>query len=100
MAIDSRVGTALPGSVAPTLQPGDANGDGMFDQRDIIHVLQSGKYMSEEPATWRDGDWNRDGRFDQMDIIEVLQKGKYNAVVDPEHVVDELFEKIGLDENV
>lgn len=55
-----------------------------FDQLDLVRVLQAGKYLTGEPATWGEGDWNGapggrpgdpplgDGRFNQLDIIAVL----------------------------
>ena len=57
--------------------PGDANGDLKFDQFDIVHVLQSGKYLSGTAATFEEGDWNDDGVFDQDDIVAALQTGHY-----------------------
>jgi hypothetical protein len=69
---------ANPGSVDFALrQPGDANEDGQFDQRDIVLVLRSGKFRSGEPADWSEGDWNEDGQFDQRDLVEALQTGEY-----------------------
>jgi hypothetical protein len=56
-----------------TTGAGDANGDGQFNQFDIILVLQRGKYLSGQPANWSDGDWNGDGRFDQLDIVTAQQ---------------------------
>jgi hypothetical protein len=78
--------------IAPTialLQPGDANQDLNFDQLDIAQVLQSGKYLTDEPATWPEGDWNGmsasypghpaegDGLFDQLDIVAAQQSATY-----------------------
>ena len=40
------------------LSPGDANRDFSFDQLDIVQVLQAGKYLTGQPATWGEGDWN------------------------------------------
>ena len=57
---------------------GDANRDGLFNQLDIVQVLQSGKYQTGQPATWAEGDFNRDGLFDQLDIVTALQSGKYS----------------------
>lgn len=57
--------------------PGDANGDGQFDQHDIVLVLQSGKYNTGEPADFSEGDWNQDGVFNHLDIVSALQLGKY-----------------------
>jgi hypothetical protein len=56
---------------------GDADRDGVFNQLDIILVLQSAKYQTGEPADWAQGDFNRDGVFDQLDIVAALQTGKF-----------------------
>jgi hypothetical protein len=56
---------------------GDANEDRQFNQADIVLVLQGGKYLTGQPATWSQGDWNEDGRFDQKDIVAALQTGTY-----------------------
>ncbi len=56
---------------------GDSNGDGIFDQLDIVQVLQAAKYLTGEPATYEEGDWNVDGVFDQLDIVAALQTGNY-----------------------
>ena len=61
-------------------QPGDANDDGQFDQKDVQIVLQGGKYRTGDLANWIDGDWNGDGVFDQLDIVETLQAGTYSPV--------------------
>jgi hypothetical protein len=58
-------------------EPGDSNQDGRFDQHDIVAVLQAGKYLAAEPATWSQGDWNGDGRFSQADIVAAMQSGNY-----------------------
>ena len=55
--------------------PGDANRDGQFDRRDVILVLQMGKYLTGQPATFAEGDWNGDGWFDRLDIVTALQTG-------------------------
>jgi hypothetical protein len=63
-----------PGNPKPRLpRPGDANGDGRVDQLDLVLVLQAGKYLTDEPATFAEGDWNGDGLFDQRDIVLLLQ---------------------------
>jgi hypothetical protein len=56
---------------------GDSNEDGRFDQLDIVLTLRGGKYLTGQPATWRDGDWTGDGRFDQNDIVAALREGTY-----------------------
>jgi hypothetical protein len=87
--IDLRVsGNIVVHEVVP-LQSGDANQDLSFDQLDIVQVLQGAKYLTGEPATWRQGDWNGapggmpgtpppgDGIFDQLDIVAALDAGVY-----------------------
>jgi hypothetical protein len=71
------------------LNAGDANRDLVFDQYDLVHVLQAGKYLTSGPATWGDGDWDGapggspgspptgNGRFDQADIVAALASGRY-----------------------
>jgi len=71
--------------------PGDATKDGTFNQFDIIQVLQAGKYLTGQNATWGEGDWNGapggnkffppsgDGVFDQLDLVAALQAGIYNT---------------------
>ena len=56
---------------------GDANGDGEFNQLDIIAVLQTDKYLTGEPATFAEGDFTGDGVFDQNDVVAALQTGYY-----------------------
>jgi uncharacterized secreted protein with C-terminal beta-propeller domain len=95
MAIGQRTGTALPGSVDGNFVPGDANGDRRFNQLDIVKVLQSAKYLKDEPADWSEGDWNGDGRFDQLDLIAALQQGHYSvAGREPEEAVDNHFAEL------
>jgi hypothetical protein len=73
------------------LQAGDANRDGLFDQRDLVQVLQAARYLTGKPATWGEGDWNGapwvtldeppqgDGVFDQSDIVAALNGARYIA---------------------
>lgn len=59
-------------------QAGDTNLDRLFDQRDVIQVLQAGdSYLSGRAASWGQGDWNGDGVFDQFDIVAAMQTGNY-----------------------
>ena len=81
---------------------GDANLDRQFNQLDIVRVLQSGGYLSAEPAVWVEGDWNGDGVFDQLDIVAALQtgtylKGPYTGLVagSVAKEVDQLFANVG-----
>ena len=59
------------------LAAGDSNGNGKFDQLDIVTALQAGKYLTAEPATFAEGDWNGDHLFNQQDIVAALQAGHY-----------------------
>jgi len=70
--------------VQDTLSPGDANGDGVFNQMDIVEVMQAGTYMTGGIAAWSEGDWNADGVFNQFDIVQAMMAGEYavnNAAV-------------------
>jgi hypothetical protein len=62
---------------------GDSNLDGVFNQLDIVQVLQAGKYSHftdrDKPATWAEGDWNGYWEFGHNDIIDVLQANTYRA---------------------
>jgi len=69
---DSRGGPSSLDGVA-----GDANRDGRFDRKDIVLVLQAGKYLSGEKATWEADDWNLDGVFNQLDLVAALRAGTY-----------------------
>ena len=40
-------------------------------------MLQGGKFMTGQPATWSQGDWTGDGLFDQLDLVAALQTGGY-----------------------
>jgi len=72
---------ASPGTVefVPRAAVGDSNGDGVFNQLDIVAVLAGGKYLTGQPATFEEGDWNGDGRFDPLDIVAALAGGDYQT---------------------
>lgn len=63
--------------VFATREAGDANGDDLFDQLDIVQVLQTGKYLTRASAKFEEGDWNDDDVFDQLDIAAALATGNY-----------------------
>ena len=68
----------LNGDLAPCVaQFGDANVDGLFDEADLVKVLQSARYGTGQPATFEEGDWNGDNVFDQHDIIAASQSANY-----------------------
>jgi hypothetical protein len=81
-----------------TVVPGDANSDGVFNQLDVVKVLQAGKYLTGQQATFAEGDWNGDGVFNQRDIVAALQAGSYRPLAaqgsDEADLVDELFARV------
>jgi uncharacterized protein YjbI with pentapeptide repeats len=58
---------------------GDANLDGLFDNVDLVSVLQAGEYNDGRyrNSSWATGDWNGDGEFDRADLVLALQDGGY-----------------------
>jgi hypothetical protein len=58
---------------------GDSNRDGLFNQLDLVQVLQAGRYDTGQFATWQQGDWNGDGVFNNYDIVAALQAGTYDG---------------------
>jgi hypothetical protein len=58
---------------------GDANLDGEFNTRDLVQILEAGKYETQEYAGWSEGDWNGDGVFDTGDLVEALEDGGYEV---------------------
>ncbi len=49
---------------------GDANLDRVLDTKDLVLVLQAGKYMREDAfALWAEGDWDGDFHFDTSDLL-------------------------------
>ncbi len=56
---------------------GDANLDGEFATRDLVQVLEAGKYETQESAGWAEGDWNADGIFGTGDLVMALDDGGY-----------------------
>ncbi len=56
---------------------GDANRDCVFDQRDVVQMLERGKYGGDQPATWEEGDFNNDGVFNHLDIVAAFETGRY-----------------------
>ena len=79
------------------LVPGDANGDFVADQRDVVRMLQAGKYRAGEAANWGEGDYNGDSVVDQLDVIAVLQAGNYlrGSYADDAVSVDQLLADLG-----
>lgn len=67
---------------------GDSDMNGLFDESDLILVMQGGFYESESEttATWALGDWNADGRFDSSDLLAAFQEGGYLQGTRPQAV--------------
>ena len=66
---------------SPGFLVGDVNVDGRFDTNDIVGLLQAGKYLTGQPATWHEGDFSGDGLFDPADLVLVLQAENYLRIV-------------------
>ncbi len=66
---------------------GDANLDGVFNTRDLVLVLQVGKYEDGVPgnATWAEGDWDGDGDFGTGDFVLALLTGGYSYEAQMRH---------------
>lgn len=62
---------------------GDATLDGIFDTGDLVTVFQSGKFETEQSATWAEGDWDGDGRFGSGDLVLAFQDGGFETCVRP-----------------
>ena len=58
---------------------GDANLDGVFDERDLVHLFSSSTYEDEIPVNsgWSTGDFNGDGEFTSDDLVLAFQRGTY-----------------------
>ena len=76
----------IPDAAGKQTVQGDSNNDGVFDQLDIVQVLQASKYQTGTRAEWTDGDWNGDGVFDRLDIVAALQSDCY---LQETHAVDQ-----------
>lgn len=64
---------------------GDANGDGIFNSGDLVHVSILGEYEDaiEGNSDWFEGDWNGDGDFTTSDYVVAFQAGFYSAAAQP-----------------
>ena len=58
---------------------GDVDRDSLFSQADINQLIQAGKYLSGDPATFEEGDFTGDGVFNQLDIVMALSAGTFKA---------------------
>ena len=68
-----------PGQSSNSVVPGDSNGDGIFNNSDLILVFQAGEYEDgiAGNSTFQEGDWNGDGEFDSGDLVFVFEAGTY-----------------------
>ena len=60
-----RDGSWSGATVLNVAQPGDANGNGVFNSSDLVQVFQVGEYEDEidHNSTWAEGDWSGDERL-------------------------------------
>ncbi|MCP4191793.1 MAG: hypothetical protein GY768_14355 [Planctomycetaceae bacterium] len=60
--------------------PGDSNGDGIFDSSDLLLVFQAGEYEDAIPGNsdFSEGDWDGDGDFTTSDLVWVFNYGSYS----------------------
>ena len=70
-----------PGASSTVRTPGDSNGDGVFNSKDLVWVFQAAEYedMISGNSTFEEGDWNGDGEFDSRDFVFVFQFGSFDA---------------------
>ena len=54
------------------LTPGDVTGDGIFNQIDLIQLLNNGHYLAGGPSNFWQGDFDGDGDFDGADLSVAL----------------------------
>ena len=66
---------------ADDLQPGDANGDGVFDSSDLVQVFRAGEYEDDVVgnSTFEEGDWDGDQDFTTSDLVLAFRLGMYVA---------------------
>jgi autotransporter-associated beta strand protein len=57
---------------------GDTNLDGMVDILDISSMLASGRFNTNDAASWSEGDFNYDHTVDILDISDMLGASLFN----------------------
>ena len=79
-------------------QPGDSNGDGIFNSSDLVFVFRAAEYEDgiDGNSTFEEGDWNGDGDFDSADLVAAFQAANYVAEAsprapDPAAIIDLIF---------
>ncbi|MEZ6116735.1 MAG: hypothetical protein R3C28_09195 [Pirellulaceae bacterium] len=75
----SRANGGTPGQ--PSVIPGDANHDGVFNSADLVLVFQAGEYEDgvSGNSTFEEGDWNGDVDFNTADFVVAFQGVSYVA---------------------
>lgn len=70
-------------STSWSMNPGDANRDGLFSSSDLVQVFVMGEYedASTNNSIWSDGDWNLDGEFTSADLVIAFQSGGYESPI-------------------
>jgi hypothetical protein len=80
--IDLQLSNSIDELAAQVLShAGDANGDGVFNSRDLVTIFQSAEYEDAVAgnSTWSEGDWNGDGDFTTTDLVLAFQFGRYSS---------------------
>ncbi len=77
--VDVVVGSALvSGNAIRWINgPGDADLSGVFDQLDIVQVLQIARFLAGPPAGWSEGNWNGNDAFEMSDLDIAILVGHY-----------------------
>ena len=79
-------------------QPGDVNGDGIFNSSDLVMVFRAGEYNDDIDgnSTFEEGDWNGDGDFDSSDLVVTFQVGHYVAAaeIQKSHIAAALIDQV------
>ena len=65
----------------PNRYAGDANGDGLFDSRDLVFIFQTNEYEDGIAlnSTFEEGDWDGDGDFSTADLVLAFSGGRYET---------------------
>jgi hypothetical protein len=77
--VETSSGSALitDGSIRWINGPGDVDVNGLFNQLDIVQVLQWARYLAGAPANWSQGDWTGNDEFGREDLEEAIDLDHY-----------------------
>ena len=80
--------------------PGDADVNGIFNQIDIVQVLQRALFLAGPPATWGQGDWTGDNQFGENDLSDAIDTDHYleGPFGDPESSVETLAVDVAIEQ--